>query len=48
MKRHVLYLIHGNQHSEHRKKYKNQKLEKNMEGDTEDSRLKRERNQLDS
>ena len=41
------YLIHGNQHLQHPKTYKNQKLEKKMEGDTEDSRLKRQRNQLD-
>ena len=47
MKCHVLYLIHGNQHSQHRKIHKNQKLEKKMEGDTEDSRLQRERNRPD-
>ena len=43
----MLYLIHGNQHSQHLKIYKNQKLEKKKEGNTEDSRLKRQRNQLD-
>ena len=39
----MLYLITGNQHSQHRKIYKNQKLKKKMEDDTEDSRLKREK-----
>ena len=37
---HVLYLIHGNQNSQHLKIYKNQKLERQK-------RLKRQRNQLD-
>ena len=43
----MLYLIHGNQHSQHPKIYKNQKLKEKMKGNTEDSRLKRQRNQLD-
>ena len=42
-----LDFINGNHHSQHRKIYKNQKLEKKMEGDTKDSRPKRERNRLD-
>ena len=31
------YVIHGNQHSQHSKNYKNQELGNKMEGDTEDS-----------
>ena len=37
MARHVLYLIHSNQHSQHPKKYK--KLGNKMAGDTEDSTI---------
>ena len=41
----MLYLI--DQYSQHPKIYKNQKLEIKIEGDTEDSRLKRQINRLD-
>ena len=35
MLHHVLFLTHGNQHSQHSKNYKTEKLRNNMEGDKE-------------
>lgn len=37
MTHHVIYLIYCKQHSEHPKKYKQQKLRNKTEGDTNDS-----------
>ena len=35
MLHHVLFLTHSNQHSQHPKNYKTEKLRNNMEGDKE-------------
>ena len=45
----MLYLIHGNQHSQHPKNYENQKLGNKIEDDTEDSTVQvlKHRNRVD-
>ena len=49
MLHHVLYLIHGNQHSQHPKNYKKQTLGNKMEGESKDSTVygSRLRNRVD-